>query len=71
MLEIHHDLFISYRKLSFIYYASAANSDPLAVMADRLIRINMHNCNIADVSSYIHILVYLGIVIMHMQSLSR
>ena len=40
-------------------------------MAHRLIPVNMPCYNIADVSSIVHILVYLGIVIIHMLSLSK
>ncbi|GMN64810.1 hypothetical protein TIFTF001_033866 [Ficus carica] len=56
MLEIHRDLIISYRKLSLSITLPLHNSDPLAVMAHRLIWINAPSYNIADVSSYVHIL---------------
>ncbi|GMN69197.1 hypothetical protein TIFTF001_038250 [Ficus carica] len=57
MPEIHHDLIISYRKLSLSTMLPLRNFDPLAVMAPKLIRISAPSCNIADVSSHVHILV--------------
>ena len=71
MLEIHCDLFILYFKLSLSTTLPLRNTDPLALMAHKLTRINVLSYNIADVSSHVHILVYLGIVIIHRWSLSR
>ena len=71
MLKIHCDLLILYRKLGLSTMLPLHNFDPLLVMAHRLIRTSAPSYNIADVLSHIHILVYIGIVIIHRRSLSK